>query len=90
MEALVVAEAAFLQELGPGVAGPPAAVLHPLATEVVLERDQERLEAVPLLPHQAAQLRSQPRGHPLVGIQIEDPAAGGVLDRQVAGGVEVE
>src|SRR5262249_36970414 len=90
VEALVVVEAALLDELRAGVAGPPAAVLHPARAEVVLEGDLGRSEALPFLPDQAPERLAEGGRNALVRVQVEDPAAGGGLDRQVPGAVEVE
>ncbi len=88
MEVGVVAEATFLQELRSRVAGAPAAVLNPFTREEVAERYTKRLELPAPLGNQAAELLSQPRRHPLVGVQDEDPVARGVVYREIAGGVE--
>src|SRR5207248_11691310 len=89
MEALVVAEAALLQQLGPFVAGPPAAVPHPAPAEIVLERQAKPRELVPALRHQLPQDGREALREPLIRIQKEDPAGARGVNRQVAGGIEV-
>ena len=46
------------------------------------ERDDQRLELVPALMDQLPQRLAERPGHALIGIQVEDPVAGRVRDRE--------
>src|SRR5439155_599505 len=79
---------AHLEQLRPLVAGPPAAVLHPLPAEVMFEGEADRLELVAPLANQALDDRRERRRDALVGIEREQPTGLGGLGSEVARGIE--